>query len=147
MRCELCGKNTRCSCKWGGCPWCNSTNKQVSFINDLLKFWVTKDLVKEKLNEFRAYTDKIDSYTAYEYITGVIDEEKFNESAANYKIWFRTYTPKKKVNEVKDFKPTPNPEKMCVFDSNSPWARCLKCNSVAKYMHWKDCPMYKWNEE
>lgn len=147
MRCELCGKNTRCSCKWGWCPWCNSTNKQVSFINDLLKFWVTKDLVKEKLNEFRAYTDKIDAYTAYEYIMGEIDEEKFNEAIANYKSWYKPYIPKKKVDEVKDFKPTPNPEKKCVFDSNSPWARCLKCNSIAKYMRWKDCPMYKWNEE
>ena len=147
MRCELCGKNTRCSCKWGWCPWCNSTNKQVSFINDLLKFWVAKDLVKEKLNEFRAYTDKIDAYTAYEYIMGEIDEEKFNEALANYKSWFKPYTPRKKESEVKNFIPTPNPEKKCVFDSNSPWARCLKCNSVAKYMHWKDCPMYKWNEE
>jgi hypothetical protein len=147
MRCELCGKNTRCSCKWGWCPWCNSTNKQVSFINDLLKFWVTKDLVKEKLNEFRAYTDKIDAYTAYEYITWEIDEEKFNEAIANYKSWYKPYVPKKRESEVKNFIPTPNPEKKCVFDSNSPWARCLKCNSVAKYMHWKDCPMYKWNEE
>ena len=147
MRCELCGKNTRCSCKWGWCPWCNSTNKQVSFINDLLKFWVAKDLVKEKLNEFRAYTDKIDAYTAYEYIMGEIDEEKFNEAIANYKSWYKPYTPRKKESEVANFIPTPNPEKKCVFDSNSPWARCLKCNSVAKYMHWKDCPMYKWNEE
>lgn len=147
MRCMICNKNCRCSCKWGWCPWCNSTNKQVSFINDLLKFWVAKDLVKEKLNEFRAYTDKIDSYTAYEYITWEIDEEKFDEAVANFKSWYKPYAPKKKESEVKNFIPTPNPEKKCVFDSNSPWARCLKCNSIAKYMHWKDCPMYKWNEE
>ena len=146
MRCELCGKNTRCSCKWGGCPSCNSTNKQVSFINDLLKFWVAKDLVKEKLNEFRAYTDKIDAYTAYEYITGVIDEEKFNEAVADYKSWFKPYVPKKKESEVANFKPTHNPNTEHNFPDASAWSRCTYCNCIRKYCGKEECPMHKWEE-
>ena len=146
MRCELCNKNCRCSCKWGWCPWCNSTNKQVSFINDLLKFWVAKDLVREKLNDFRAYTDKIDAYTAYEYITWEIEKEKFNEALANYKGGLRKYAPKKKP-DIKDFKPTDNPERSCVFNGPWAWERCIHCNSIRKYMIGKECPKYIWNEE
>lgn len=144
--CNLCNKNTRCSCKWGWCPSCNSTNKQVSFINDLLKFWVAKDLVKEKLNEFRAYTDKIDAYTAYEYITGVIDEEKFNEAVANYKSYLKPYVPKKKESEVANFKPTKNPDTHHKFPGSSARDRCVYCNCIRKYCGKEECPMYVVNE-
>ena len=140
MRCELCGKNCRCSCKGWGCPSCNSTNKQVSLTNDLIKFWLTKDIVRERLKEIRAYLGKIDAYTLYEYIAGEIDEEKFNTAVENFKPWIKSYTPKKP--SIKEFKPTPNPEKQCVFDWRSPWDRCKRCNSIRKYMQWKDCPMY-----
>lgn len=144
--CNLCNKNTRCSCKWGGCPWCNSTNKQVSFINDLLKFWVSKDLVKEKLKEFRSYVDKVDSYTAYEYIEGKIDKETFDAALEQYKSKPRKRITKSK-SEVEGFVPTSNPKNQCVFNSNSPWARCIHCNSIRKYMQWKPCPKYIWDEE
>lgn len=140
MRCELCGKNCRCSCKGWGCPSCNSTNKQVSLTNDLIKFWLTKDIVRERLKEIRAYLGKIDAYTLYEYIAGEIDEEKFNTAVENFKPWIKSYTPKKP--SVKEFKPTPNPERQCVFDWRSPWDRCKRCNSIRKYMQWKECPMY-----
>jgi hypothetical protein len=147
MRHELDWGTTKCSCKGWGCKICWASNKQISLHNDLMKFWISKETLKENLSKINWYLDKIDSYTLYEYISGEIDEEKFNEALSNFKSWYKPYIPKKKVDEVKDFKPTPNPEKKCVFDSNSPWARCLKCNSIAKYMRWKDCPMYKWNEE
>ena len=110
MRCELCGKNCRCSCKGWGCPSCNSTNKQVSLTNDLIKFWLTKDIVRERLKEIRTYLGKIDPYTLYEYLSWEIEEEKFNEALANYKGGLRKYTPKKKP-DIKDFKPTDNPER------------------------------------
>lgn len=119
----------------------------MSFINDLLKFWVDKDLVKEKLNEFRAYTDKIDAYTAYEYITWEIDEEKFNEAVANYKSWFRTYTPKKKESEVANFKPTPNPETHHKWNGTSIRSRCQYCNCIKKYCDKEECPMRIWNKK
>lgn len=147
MRHELDWGTTKCSCKGWGCKICGASNKQISLHNDLMKFWISKETLKENLSKINWYLDKIDSYTLYEYISGEIDEERFNEALSNFKSWYKPYIPKKKVDEVKDFKPTPNPEKKCVFDSNSPWARCLKCNSIAKYMRWKDCPMYKWNEE
>jgi hypothetical protein len=147
MRHELDWGTTKCSCKGWGCKICWASNKQISLHNDLMKFWISKETLKENLSKINWYLNKIDSYTLYEYISGEIDEEKFNEALSNFKSWYKPYISKKKVDEVKDFKPTPNPEKKCVFDSNSPRARCLKCNSIAKYMHWKDCPMYKWNEE
>lgn len=141
MRHELDWGTTKCSCKWWGCKICWATNKQISLHNDLIKFWLSKEILRENLNKINWYLDKIDSYTLYEFISGEIDEEKFNEALANYKSWYRPYTPKKKESEVKDFKPTVNPESQCVFDSNSPRARCKKCNSIAKYMKWKTCPM------
>ena len=144
--CNLCNKNCRCSCKGWGCPWCNSTNKQVSFMNDLLNFGVTKDLMKEKLKEIHSLTEKIDSYTAFEYLTGVIDEEKFNEAVANYKSWFKPYVPKKKESEVANFKPTHNPNTEHNFPDASAWSRCTYCNCIRKYCGKEECPMHKWEE-
>ena len=146
MRCELCGKNCRCSCKGWGCPSCNSTNKQVSLTNDLIKFWLTKDIVRERLKEIRTYLGKIDPYTLYEYLSWEIEEEKFNEALANYRGGLRKYTPKKKP-DIKDFKPTDNPERSCVFKGPWAWERCIHCNSIRKYMIGKECPKYIWNEE
>lgn len=147
MRCELCGKNCRCSCKGWGCPSCNSTNKQVSLTNDLIKFWLTKDIVRERLKEIRAYLDKIDSYTLYEFISGEIDEEKFNEALSNFKSWYKPYTPKKKIDEVKDFKPTPNPETHHKWNGTSIRSRCQYCNCIKKYCDKEECPMWIWNKK
>lgn len=140
--CNLCNRNTRCSCKWGGCPSCWSTNKQVSFLNDLIKFWTSKDTIKQRLSDIKWYTDKIDSYTYYEYMAGLIDEEKLNEAIANYKTW-----KKKKVeiarSEVVDTTWRVNPKKACVFKGNSPWDRCIYCNSIRRYMTNKECLKYE----
>lgn len=140
MRHELDWGAGRCSCKWGGCKICGASNKLVSLHNDLMKFWLTKEKLKENLELANKYLGKIDAYTLYEYIAGEIDEEKFNTAVENFKPWIKSYTPKKP--SVKEFKPTPNPEKQCVFDWRSPWDRCKRCNSIRKYMQWKECPMY-----
>lgn len=142
MRCDLCNKNCRCSCKGWGCPWCNSTNKQVSFMNDLLKFWVTKEIIKDRLKEIHSLTEKIDSYTTFEYLTWVISEEEFNQLKEQY-IPKKQSTPIKKKSEVEGFIPSVNPSKTCVFKGNSPRDRCTKCNSLRKYMQWKECLSYK----
>lgn len=140
MRHELDWWATKCSCKGWGCRICGASNKQISLHNDLMKFWLTKEKLKENLDEVNKYLGKIDAYTLYEYIAGEIDEEKFNTAVENFKPWIKTYVPKK--SSIKDFKPTPNPDKQCVFDWRSPWDRCKKCNWIRKYMQWKECPMY-----
>ena len=141
--CNLCNKNTRCSCKWGGCPSCNSTNRQISFLNDLLKFWVSKETIKKDLTGIRAYADKIDAYTMYERLNGTISEEEFNEAVEHFKVkpW-RSTQPQKKVSEIVDTTGRVNPERSCVFNGRSPWDRCIYCNSIRKYMEWKECPKY-----
>ena len=139
--------NTKCSCKGWGCKICWASNKQISLHNDLLKFWLSKEMLKENLNKINWYLDKIDSYTLYEFISGAIDEEKFNEAVASYKIWFRTYTPKKKVDEVKDFKPTPNPETHHKWNETSIRSRCQYCNCIKKYCGKEECPMWIWNKK
>ena len=145
MRHELDWWMTKCSCKWGGCKICWATNKQVSLHNDLLKFWLSKEKLKENLAIINGYLGKIDSYSLYEYISWEMDEEKFNGAVTNYKSWIRQRTPKKKV-DLKDFKPTPNPKKSCVFNWPWVWERCIHCNSIRKYMVGKDCPKYIWED-
>lgn len=142
MKCNLCNKNTRCSCKGGWCPGCNSTNRQIGFINNLLKFWISRDIVKQNLKEIRTYVDKVDPYEAYEYLTWTIDEEVFKESLNKY-----TPTRKKafeaRKSEVVDTTWRVNPERLCRFSGSSPWDRCIYCNSIRKYMNWLECPKYK----
>lgn len=145
MRCDLCNKPTRCSCKWGWCPWCNSTNKQISLMNDLIKFWLSKDIVKERLKEIHSYTDKVEPFTLYEYITGEISEEKFNEALENYKPTYGWYHPS--IYSSKATSNWVNPNKQCVYKKPWVWERCIYCNSIKKYMIWKECPMAKKDEE
>ena len=142
MRCELCGKPTRCSCRWGGCPSCWNNNKVIALMNDLLKFWVDKATVRKEMSFIKVQLGKIDSYTLYEYLVWEITEEQYNEAVANFNPSYKAPKPKRKV-EVKDFKPTVNPERQCVFEW--PWQRerCIHCNSIRKYMQWKECPSYK----
>lgn len=144
MRCNLCGKNTRCSCRWGGCPGCNSKNHEISLMNDLLKFWYPKEKLKENLKLVHSYANKVDSFSLYEYLTEQMDHEAFEQA-------LQLYTPKKvkgtaKKRDVEWFVPSVNPERMCVFKDNSPRARCARCNSIKKYMKDKVCLSYKWDE-
>lgn len=98
--------------------------------------------MREKLKEIHSLTEKIDSYTAFEYLTGVISEEEFNQLKEQYTPR-KQPSPKKKKSEVEGFIQTVNPSKACVFLGNSPWDRCVHCNSIRKYMIWKDCPSFE----
>lgn len=113
-------------------------------MNDLLKFWVDKETIKEKFKEIHSFTEKIDSYTAFEYLTWVITEEEFNQLKEQY-IPRKQFTPVKKKSEVEWFIPSVNPSKACVFKGNSPRDRCIHCNSIRKYIQWKECLAYKEN--
>ena len=141
VHCDLCNKNTRCSCKWGGCPGCWSSNKQVSVMNDLLKFWTDKNTVRANFDLIKKYVWKIDSYTLYEFISWAKTEEEFNTALEQYV--FHKPAPRKSKNEVVDTTWRVNPERYCVFDGNSPRDRCIYCNSIRKYIKGQTCPKYK----
>lgn len=147
MRHELDWGTTKCSCKGWGCKICWASSKQISLHNDLMKFWISKETLKENLSKINWYLDKIDSYTLYEYISGEIDEEKFNEALSNFKSWYKPYTPKKKVDEVKDFKPTLNPDTHHKWNGDSARSRCQYCNCIKKYCDKEECPMWIWNKK
>lgn len=146
MRHELDWGTTKCSCKGWGCKICWASNKQISLHNDLIKFWLSKEILKENLNKINWYLDKIDSYTLYEFISGEIDEEKFNEAVADYKSYLKPYVPKKKESEVANFKPTKNPDTHHKFPGSSAWDRCIYCNCIRKYCGKEECPMYVGDE-
>lgn len=148
MKCNLCNKNEQCSCRGWGCPNCHSTRSQIQVMNDLLKFWISKDTLHSRLVEVHSYTWKIDSYTLYEYINWDIDKTKLDWLVEEYKpAKTPTYTNTKEYDKVTEFKPTTNPEEFCVFESSSPWARCIHCNSVQRYMKWKQCLKYLDNNQ
>lgn len=142
MLCLTCWKTTRCSCKGWGCPKCNSTNKQISFMNDLIKLWLSKEVVKENLSKIHSYTGKVDSYTLYEYLSWQIDEEKLNEEVATYKP--KPESPKGIYYSVPTWET--NPTKQCVYKKPWVWERCIYCNWIKKYQWDKDCPAYKEKE-
>lgn len=143
MRCELCWKITRCSCKWGGCPQCGSTNKQIAIMNDLIKFWLSKDTIKKEMKDIRTYVDKIDTFTLYEYYSKQITEEEFNKALEEFRPNKKQKTIVKKPSEVVDTTWRVNPENQCVFSGPWAWQRCIYCNGIRKYMQWKECPKHK----
>lgn len=144
MRCERCGVNTKCSCRWWGCPVCKMNDRQVSVQNSLLKMWVTKDTLKEKEDLLKRWYNKIDEATLYEYFNWIIDEETFIEAVQNYK-------PVEQVarNLKAPYKPLkePNPTEKHEFDWDSVWSHCKYCAWIKKYVMNKPCSRYIWNIE
>ena len=142
MRCELCGVNTKCSCRWWGCPVCGMNNRQVTIQNDILKMGLSKDVLREKADIVKRWYNKIDCATLFEYLNWDITEEKFLEEVQNYK-------PVEQVarNLKEPFKTlsTPNPKDNHEFDWTSPRSHCIYCWVVAKYWKWKPCSRYIWN--
>lgn len=132
---------TKCSCRWWGCKICNASNRLISLHNDLIKFWLSVDKVKENLKLIQSYLDKIDSYTLYEYLSWAIDEEAFNVALTEFspkKIYKRT-----KKDEVVDTSKNVNPEKKHKFNWDSIRDRCVYCNCIRKYCWKEDCPKYE----
>ena len=144
--CNLCNKNTRCSCKGGWCPNCNSTNKQISFLNDLLKFWVSKESILADLNNIRRYEWQIDSYTMYEHLTNAITEEEFEQAVKDYLPNKHKKAKPVIQNEVVDVSDRVNPDTKHKFPSSSAWSRCEYCWWIRKYVEWKECPAHKKDE-
>lgn len=80
----------------------------------------------------------------YEFLSWEIDKTKLDEAISEYKpqttVENRNYSEYKKVEE---FVPKTNPEEFCVFNSSSPRDRCVFCNSIQKYVKWKQCLRFK----
>ena len=144
MRCELCGKATRCTCRWWGCGVCWATNNRiVSVQNMMLKMWLTKQEVKDNLETIRLYTNKVDEATLFEYLRWIITEEQLQEEVDKY-------NPTKKKPYVNNHKFTPrewnNPSKKHEYEWTSPWSHCIWCGWLKKYVDKYDCTKYKWEE-
>lgn len=133
---------TKCSCKWGGCKICWASNRLISLHNDLIKFWLSKETLRKNLTEANKYLDKIDAFTLYEYLSWQMDEETFNEALEKFRPTRKKVVEKRK-SEVVDTTWRVNPERACHFLGSSPWDRCIYCNSIRKYMNWKECPKFK----
>lgn len=136
---------TKCSCKWWWCKVCNASNKIVSLHNDLIKFWLSKETIKENLQAINAYLDKIDTFTLYEYYSNQITEEQFNEALEKFKPGKRR-APVVKKSETEWFKPTPNPETAHKWNWSSPWSRCEYCWCIRKYCEKEECSSHKLDE-
>lgn len=81
----------------------------------------------------------------YEHLTNAITEEEFEQAV-------KDYLPNKKKkatpiiqNEVVDVSGRVNPDAKHKFPSSSAWSRCIYCNSIRKYVEWKECPKYSKN--
>lgn len=106
----------------------------VSYVNDMLKrFKLTKEEAKAHKTDIDMYWNKVDALTLTEYIQWKMDKETF-DSALEDALNKRTVTAKPKVSEVIDTSWRINPSPKCVFNSSSPWERCIYCNSVKKYI-------------
>lgn len=138
------GGQSKCSCRGWGCKLCNASNQLVQFHNDLMKFGLTKEKLKESLAFVKEQLNKIDSFTLYEYLSWEIDEEKYNEAKESFNPNKKKITVKK--NEVDNFKPAPNPTTQHHFPSAGARVRCKFCNGIAKYVKNEPCPMYKGEE-
>ncbi len=138
----LCNTTTRCSCRWGWCPKCNNNNKVVWVMNDLIKFWVEKDKIKEDMSFIKEKAWKVDNYVLYEFLTNQIDEEKFNEQIETYKPKHQSLQSNGIYAKVPNWDWI-NPNKQCVY--KKPWIRerCIYCNWIKKFQWDKDCPAYK----
>lgn len=145
MRCEMCGKNTRCSCRGWWCPGCNSKNNQISLMNDLIKFWYSKEELKKNLKEIHKYTDKVDSFSLYEYLTGQMEEEKFQEALQQFSPKKKKPTPANKPDTI-DTEWKVNPDSKHKFNSESAWARCIYCGWINRYIKNTECPKFIGNK-
>ena len=114
-------------------------------MNDLIKFWLSKDLIRKEMSTIRTYVDKIDTYTLYEYYSNQITEEEFNKALEEFKPTKKKAPVIVKKSEVVDTSWRVNPDKQCVFNGTSPWDRCIYCNSIRKYIQWKECPRFQEN--
>lgn len=148
MKCKLCDRNTKCPCKGGGCPQCRQSNPQVEYTNKVIDLWTDKKVVLENLESMKLWQRiKIAPFLVWDKLTnGTEFPDDVKEAIENnrplgsdipkHKVYI------KKANET-DFVPRKNPSRECNFWwDKSPWARCVFCNSIKRYMNGKECPSF-----
>jgi len=155
MKCKLCGKNTQCMCRGGGCKQCWQTNPQVEYTNKVLDLWTDAKVVLENLESMKLWQRiKVAPFLVWDKLTnGTEFPDNVNE-AIEKKIPLGSDAPKHTVynNKFKidetDFIPRRNPNVSCDFRWNkSPWARCIYCNSIERYIRGKVCPSFNLEEK
>lgn len=153
MKCKLCGINTQCMCKWGGCKQCKQTNPQVEYTNKVIDLWTDKNLILENLESMKLRQRlRIDPYTIWDKL---VHWTPFPEDVQNA---VDTNTPMPRTSQfrakewkkvrIEPFEMTRNPNITCDFWwDRSPWAKCKYCNSIQRYIKWKVCPAFNLNNE
>lgn len=153
MLCKLCGKNTQCMCRGGGCKQCGQSNPQVEYTNKVVDLWTETKLILENLDLLKTGQRlRIDPYLIWDKLTNWVEfPEEVLEAISNNKKLGSTASEKKITNAKfirETFIQTPNPNVNCDFGwDKSPWAKCKYCNSIQRYIKWKVCPAFIWNKK
>ena len=113
-------------------------------MNELIKFWLPKEKVSENMDFIKKQLWTIDSFTLYEFLSGTITEEEYNNSVVNYLP--KRNKPSRWTYWFDEMWTGVNPNKQCVYKKPGVWERCVYCNQIKKYMIWKECPRFKWED-
>lgn len=147
MFCRLCWKNCKCVCRGWWCSQCGQSNPQVEYTNKVIDLWTDKKVIIDNLDLLKTGQRlRIDPYFIWDKLTnGVEFPEDMLEAIENNKQLPATTTPKVLI---KSFTVTENPNEFCDFGGDkSPWAKCIYCWSISRYIKWKQCPAFKWNKK
>ena len=150
MRCNLCWKNTQCPCRGGGCPGCWQTNNQVTYTNELLRLWMSPEMIRENFDFIhKAQRSRLQSFDVWDKLVNgkELSEEKQEalEKGAIVK-WTTAREVKADSDLCHPLWDNPTPEHRFPSKTN-PWVRCDFCCGLAKYVKNDPCPAFKWNNK
>lgn len=153
MLCKLCGKNTQCMCRGGGCKQCGQSNPQVEYTNKVIDLWTETKLILENLDLLKTgHRLRIDPYLIWDKLTNGADfPDDVKDAIENNKTLGSTVAENKITNAKfisNTFVVTENPNVSCDFGwDKSPRAKCKYCYSLQHYIKGKVCPAFKWNKK
>lgn len=149
MRCNLCWKNTKCPCRGGGCPGCWQTNNQVTYTNELLKLWMTPEMIRSNMDYIhKAQRSRVQSFDIWDNIVNGKELSEEKKEAIEKGTTVKWQTPVRTVTrDSESCSPlwdNPTPEHSFPSKTN-PWVRCAYCCGIAHYVKKDPCPAFKWN--
>lgn len=148
MKCKLCGKNTQCMCRGGGCKQCWQTNPQVEYTNKVLDLWTDAKVVLENLESMKLWQRlRIEPFLIWDRLMNNKEfPDDVKEAIETNKPLGGTVTKNKITNtkiKTEPFILKRNPNESCDFWwDRSPWAKCKYCNSIQRYIKGKVCPAF-----